>query len=234
MAGGNTAADNITLNLGSGGANIATDYLSSEAAHAQFVKLGIGGDGSLNQITATNPLPVQTYALNPTWSTIPVGGGTGGQGITVNAEITVGSVDFVAGVTIDAVVSGITADIRSVGEGLTFGVANAGSSLEVVGSVKVTEVVTPSGFTTGTISVHAATSPVTLPDFTCSSGVKIKNFFGGGNADVRVSLTGGTPDDSNSYLMAVSEELFVEVDNLNKIRFGTASTDGATITYIGS
>ena len=54
MAGGNTAADNITLNLGSGGANIASDYLTSEGGHAQFVKLGIGGDGSLNQITATN------------------------------------------------------------------------------------------------------------------------------------------------------------------------------------
>ncbi len=96
MAGGNTAADNITLNLGSGGANIASDYLTSEGGHAQFVKLGIGGDGSLNQITATNPLPVQAYALNPTWTTFPVGGGTGGQGITVNAEITVGSVEFCA------------------------------------------------------------------------------------------------------------------------------------------
>jgi hypothetical protein len=76
--------------------------LTSEAAHSQFVKLGIGGDGSLNQITATNPLPVQSYALNPNWTTIPVGGGTGGQGITVNAEITVGSVNFVAGITLDS------------------------------------------------------------------------------------------------------------------------------------
>ena len=71
------------------------DYLTSEGGHAQFVKLGIGGDGSLNQITATNPLPVQTYALNPNWTTLPVGGGTGGQGITVNAQITVGNVNFV-------------------------------------------------------------------------------------------------------------------------------------------
>ena len=232
MAGGNTAADNITLNLGSGGANIATDYLSSEAAHAQFVKLGIGGDGSLNQITATNPLPVQTYALNPTWSTIPVGGGTGGQGITVNAEITVGSVNFVAGITLDKVVSGISADLRSAG-GVTFGVNNVtGTTLNVEGSVSVSSVVTPGSFTSGSVSVVSG-SVTTLPNFTCQSGVKVKNFFGGGQADVRVSLTGGTPTDANSYLLSVSEELFVEVNNLNKVRFGTAS-GGATITYIGS
>ena len=120
MAGGNTAADNITLNLGSGGANIATDYLTSEAAHSQFVKLGIGGDGSLNQITATNPLPVQSYALNPNWKTLPVGGGTGGQGITVNAQITVGTVSFSSGATIDQIIKVISADLRNAG-GVTFG-----------------------------------------------------------------------------------------------------------------
>ena len=232
MAGGNTAADNITLNLGSGGANIATDYLTSEEAHSQFVKLGIGGDGSLNQITATNPLPVQSYALNPNWKTIPVGGGTGGQGITVNAEITVGSVNFVAGITLDKVVSGISADLRSAG-GVTFGINNVtGTTLNVEGSVSVSSVVTPGSFTSGSVNVVSG-SVTTLPNFTCQSGVKVKNFFGGGQADVRVSLTGGTPTDANSYLLSVSEELFVEVNNLNKVRFGTAS-GGATITYIGS
>ena len=233
MAGGNTAADNITLNLGSGGANIASDYLTSEGGHAQFVKLGIGGDGSLNQITATNPLPVQTYALNPTWTTLPVGGGTGGQGITVNAEITVGTVDFSSGATIDQIIKGISADLRSAG-GVTFGVNNVtGTTLNVEGSVTVSSVVTPPSFTSGSVNVTTS-SVTTLPNFTCQSGVKIKNFFGGGQADVRVSLTGGTPSDTNSYLLSVSEELFVEVDNLNKVRFGTGSSDGATITYIGS
>ena len=233
MAGGNTAADNITLNLGSGGANIATDYLTSESAHAQYVKLGIGGDGSLNQITATNPLPVQSYALNPNWTTLPVGGGTGGQGITVNADISVGSVSFNAGVTIDAIVSGISADLRTTG-GLTFGVDNsAGSSLEVHGTVAVSSVVTPSSFTSGSVNVSSG-GVVNLGDFTCQSGVKVKNFFGGGQADVRVGLTGATPSDTNSYILSVSEELFVEVSNTNKLVFGTAAAAGATITYIGS
>ena len=233
MAGGNTAADNITLNLGSGGANIATDYLTSESAHAQYVKLGIGGDGSLNQITATNPLPVQSYALNPNWTTLPVGGGTGGQGITVNADISVGSVSFNAGVTIDAIVSGISADLRTTG-GLTFGVDNsAGSSLEVHGTVAVSSVVTPSSFTSGSVNVSSG-GVVNLVGFTCESGVKVKNFFGGGQGDVRVGLTGATPSDTNSYILSVSEELFVEVSNTNKLVFGTAAAAGATITYIGS
>ena len=233
MAGGNTAADNITLNLGSGGANIASDYLTSEGGHAQFVKLGIGGDGSLNQITATNPLPVQTYALNPNWTTLPVGGGTGGQGITVNAQITVGNVNFVAGASFDKIVSGISADLRNAG-GITFGVQNAGTSLEVQGSVKITEVVTPSSFTSGSVSVSSGGGVVNLTGFTCESGVKIKNFFGGGQSDVRVGLTGSTPTDANSYILSVSEELFVEVSNTNKLVFGTAAAAGATITYIGS
>ena len=233
MAGGNTAADNITLNLGSGGANIATDYLTSETAHAQFVKLGIGGNGSLNQITSTNPLPVQSYALNPNWKTLPVGGGTGGQGITVFATVTVGEVAFKGGATIDSIIKGISADLRTTG-GLTFGVDNsAGSSLEVHGTVGISSVVTPTSFTSGSINVNSG-SVSALPNFTCQSGVKLKNFFGGGQADVRVSLTGGTPTDANSYLLSVSEELFVEVNNLNLIKLGTAAAAGATITYIGS
>ena len=233
MAGGNTAADNITLNLGSGGANIATDYLTSETAHAQFVKLGIGGNGSLNQITATNPLPVQSYALNPNWKTLPVGGGTGGQGITVFATVTVGEVAFKGGATIDSIIKGISADLRTTG-GLTFGVDNsAGASLEVHGTVGISSVVTPTSFTSGSINVNSG-SVSALPNFTCQSGVKLKNFFGGGQADVRVSLTGGTPTDANSYLLSVSEELFVEVNNLNLIKLGTAAAAGATITYIGS
>jgi hypothetical protein len=102
----------------------------------------------------------------------------------------------------------------------------------LMGSVSVSSVVTPGSFTSGSVSVVSG-SVTTLPNFTCQSGVKVKNFFGGGQADVRVSLTGGTPTDANSYLLSVSEELFVEVNNLNKVRFGTAS-GGATITYIGS
>ena len=67
------------------------------------LNLDIGGDGSLNQITLVQILfPVQTYALNPNWTTLPVGGGTGGQGITVNAEITVGEVSIFNAGTIDA------------------------------------------------------------------------------------------------------------------------------------
>ena len=82
-----------------------------------------------------------------------------------------------------AIVSGISADLRTTG-GLTFGVDNsAGSSLEVHGTVAVSSVVTPTSFTSGSINITNS-SVSSLPDFTCQSGVKLKNFFGGGQADV--------------------------------------------------
>lgn len=49
-------ADDITLNSGSGGATLATDDLSG--IHYQRVKVTWGGDGTANDTTASNPLPV--------------------------------------------------------------------------------------------------------------------------------------------------------------------------------
>ena len=207
MAAGITNADNITLNLGSGGANVATDYLTTEGGHAQFVKLGIGGDGTLNQITSTNPLPVQLYSINPTFKTLPVGGGTNGEGITV--------------------------DLRTAG-GLSFGVFNAaGTTMTVQGTVAISSVATPASFTSGTFNL-TTDATVSLPGFTCESGIKVKNTFSGGQGDIRVGVGGVTPTDANSYLLSVSEELFVEINNVDNITFGTGSAAGATITYIGS
>ena len=233
MAAGITNADNITLNLGSGGANVATDYLTTEGGHAQFVKLGIGGDGTLNQITSTNPLPVQLYSINPTFKTLPVGGGTNGEGITVFADITVGEVSLATGTTLSSIVNGISADLRTAG-GLSFGVFNAtGTTMNVEGTVSISSVATPTSFTSGTFNL-TTDATVSLPGFTCESGIKVKNTFSGGQGDIRVGVGGVTPTDANSYLLSVSEELFVEINNVDNITFGTGSAAGATITYIGS
>ena len=233
MAAGITNADNITLNLGSGGANVATDYLTTEGGHAQFVKLGIGGDGTLNQITSTNPLPVQLYSINPTLKTLPVGGGTNGEGITVFADITVGEVSLATGTTLSSIVNGISADLRTAG-GLSFGVFNAaGTTMTVQGTVAISSVATPASFTSGTFNL-TTDATVSLPGFTCESGIKVKNTFSGGQGDIRVGVGGVTPTDANSYLLSVSEELFVEINNVDNITFGTGSAAGATITYIGS
>jgi hypothetical protein len=234
MAAGITNADNITLNLGSGGANVATDYLTTEGGHAQFVKLGIGGDGTLNQITSTNPLPVQLYSINPTFKTLPVGGGTNGEGITVFADISVGEVSLATGATLDAIVSGISADITSFKSGITLGIDNAtGTTMNIEGTVSISSVATPTSFTSGTFNL-TTDATVSLPGFTCESGIKVKNTFSGGQGDIRVGVGGVTPTDANSYLLSVSEELFVEINNVDNITFGTGSAAGATITYIGS
>ena len=71
MAGGNTAADNITLNLGSGGANIATDYLLPKQP-ITVCKIGIGGDGSLDQMLLQilflfSPMPEPKLENNSGW-----------------------------------------------------------------------------------------------------------------------------------------------------------------------
>lgn len=49
-------ADNVTLNSGSGGATLATDDIAG--VQYQRVKVTWGGDGTANDTTAANPLPV--------------------------------------------------------------------------------------------------------------------------------------------------------------------------------
>ena len=51
-------ADNITLNLGSGGAVVKTDDIGG--FHYQEVKLSYGADGSATPVSTANPLPVSS------------------------------------------------------------------------------------------------------------------------------------------------------------------------------
>ena len=48
--------DNVTLNPGSGGIDLATDEISS--VHHQKVKIEYGLDGSATEVSHTNPLPI--------------------------------------------------------------------------------------------------------------------------------------------------------------------------------
>lgn len=49
-------SDNVVLNLGSGGATIATDDVGG--AQHQYVKVEFGGDGTATKVSAADPLPV--------------------------------------------------------------------------------------------------------------------------------------------------------------------------------
>ena len=69
MAGTELRQDNITLNLGSGGPDVATDFISSgvSGGHVKYVKLDYGGDGQSNLVTTANAFPVRIYGLDPTF-----------------------------------------------------------------------------------------------------------------------------------------------------------------------
>tara|TARA_R100001079_G_scaffold104516_1_gene71182 strand:+ start:389 stop:1105 length:717 start_codon:yes stop_codon:yes gene_type:complete len=225
-----TASDNITLNLGSGGPVVHTDYISG-TGHVQYVKLDIGGLDATSPITSTNALPVQVYGLKSNWTTIPVGGGTNGQAIPVSGTINVGEVSITGG-TIDKVL-GASCDIRTVASGVTFGIMNAGSDEIAVtlDSVNINSIALPGGITTGTLKVDNNSG--TLPAYACTAGVKIKNMLktaelaGGGILGIGASAAGfahGTT--AAKYLLYPGEEVFLEVSNINTIRATSITMDG--------
>lgn len=49
-------ADNVTLNAGSGGVDLATDEITS--VHHQYVKIEYGADGAATPVSDSNPLPI--------------------------------------------------------------------------------------------------------------------------------------------------------------------------------
>lgn len=55
-------ADNITLNSGSGGSDIATDQASG-GEHYQYVKVAFGPDNTQTKVSSSDPLPITTTAL---------------------------------------------------------------------------------------------------------------------------------------------------------------------------
>ena len=131
-----TASDNITLNLGSGGPVVHTDYISSKG-HIQYVKLDIGMDGNINSVTSLNPLPIQIASSPSNWTTVPVAGGTNGQGVNIAGVIEVADVgisngtldrliEVKNGVTLGSIASGVVMGIQSPQEGSVNIAATAG------------------------------------------------------------------------------------------------------------
>lgn len=128
-----TAENNITLNQGSGGPVVATDFVnpsSGISAHVQYVKLDIGAENAHQPVTSSTPLPISVNALPSNWLSIPVGGGTGGQGITITGNIEAGIVGISHG-TLDRIAEGVSSDIRSV-KGITFAL---GATIEGFGKI---------------------------------------------------------------------------------------------------
>ena len=241
MAGGELDQDNITLNLGEGGPNVGTDFISQfgqgaglTGAHLQVVKLSYGAFGSSTLTSTANPFPVRIQGINPNSTTIPVGGDTQGGAVLVTGTFDIGEVNVTFGAS--------TVDIRSVDAGVTFGVVNAsGTTLDITGSaVSISSVVLPSSTTMGTKQI-AAGGDVSLAGFTCSTGIKIKNFAGftqTGGAMLGVKDQASTATGTADYfLMQIGEEIFIEVDNIDNLKFNAFEESGvsnAVVTYQAS
>ena len=162
-----TAESNITLNQGSGGPVVATDFVnpsSGISAHVQYVKIDIGAENAHDPVTTSNALPTSISSLPSTWTTLPVGGGTNGQGITITGTIqasnvgltgasvgqllgilengiTISSTDgitFTIGGTADGfgkITEGVSVDIRGFEDGLTVGVTFGEGGINIVDGV---------------------------------------------------------------------------------------------------
>ena len=127
-----TAENNITLNQGSGGPVVATDFVnpsSGISAHVQYVKLDIGADNAHQPVNTTTHLPISISSLPSNWLSLPVGGGTGGQGITITGTINAGIVGVSHG-TLDRIAEGVSVDVRSFsGLNITLGNTQGGIGL---------------------------------------------------------------------------------------------------------
>lgn len=202
MANGFTAEDHVTLNLGSGGAVIATDFVNtvdmgfgnaSGPAHFQIVKLSTGGAGEYALLSQESPAPVQVWMIGNTDVSngfIAVRGNTvGDQAVPVSlsgATLEISSITINGG-NIDFITDGVSADIRSIAAGITLSVVGINSnSVSVTGDVMVGKGVScdirslplPSGMTAWSKGFDDTTL-YSFAGFTLESGVKVKNYFSG-------------------------------------------------------
>ncbi len=205
--------DNVRLNPGLSGANVATDYVSSKDSHYQIVKLDFGDENSFSQVSNQNPLPVNIQGINNTFETLPVAGNTEGGAILVTG--TFGFTGTITGDQFRVTIDGFTT-------GLTFGVQNV----------------------TGQVIGTAVPSIVTLPGFSCETGIKIKNFAGLTNSGAIITVSNSNyssgGETANAYLLLPGEEVFIELDDIDRLRFSALvdpfnpSREFGTFTYQAS
>jgi hypothetical protein len=233
MAGTDLRQDNVTLNLGVGGADVATDFVptfGTSGGHFQIVKVDFGGDGESSQVVSNNPFPVRISQINANWLTLPVGGDTQGGPIPITGTFDLATVS----ITVDAV----TADIRSIAAGVTLSVQAPGASsiteyVKVGGTVGIDFVELPTTATFGTVTLDCLRTINFggTTGFTCETGIKIKNFANlGGDAPVSLGFSGGSITGGTSgFLLGLGEEIFIEIDNIHKLT-ATSFTGGAGST----
>lgn len=269
MANGITAEDHITLNLGEGGAVVATDFVNqvdmgygnaSGPAHFQIIKLSTGGAGEYALLSTDSPAPVQIWKIGNTdvsQGFLAVRGNTAGtQAVPVSlsgATLEVNDITIIGG-TLDRIV-GASCDIRSIAAGITLSVVgvDGNNSVAVTGDIAIPSGVSadirslplPTGITAYTTQFNDSTLQ-TFQTFTLSSGVKIKNYYSGlegltpgnsgeGGGLLCVGYTGAlSAGESAGFLLAPGEEVFIEIDNLNRLVATSVDYDAAETFVIMS
>ena len=226
--------DNVTLNPGVSGANVATDYVSSKDAHYQIVKLDFGAEDNSSLATLANPFPTNIVGINSSWQTLPVAGNTEGGAILIT-----GTFGFTGSISGNDFNVGIT----SIESGLTFAITNHSVSgvtipIDVSGSsITIGHVSLPSSLTFGTFRIEDSET-VVLSSFACETGIKVKNFAGftdsGAIVGIGNSISAGVT--TPAFLLMAGEEVFIELDNINRLTFNCSpeSSDVATVTYQAS
>jgi hypothetical protein len=203
MANAATAADHVTLNLGEGGAVIATDFVNNNTdfgygsgignAHFQVVKLSTGEAGQYALLSNSAPAPVRVWQIGETDVSngfIAVRGNTvGDQAVPVSlsgATLTVSDITIIGG-TIDQIAKGVSADIRSIKAGITLSVVGIdNNSVAVTGDVEVGKGISadirsmplPTGMTAFS-TAFKSNQLYSFAGYTLESGVKVKNYFSG-------------------------------------------------------
>ena len=226
--------DNVRLNPGVSGANVATDYVSSKDAHYQIVKIDFGSEDNSSLTTISNPFPTNIVGINDSWQTLPVAGNTEGGAVLVTGTFgftgSISGNDFNVGIT--SIQGGVTFAVtnHSVG-GVTIPIDVSGSSL-TVGHVSL-----PSSLTFGSFTMDT-THTITLSGFSCNTGIKVKNFagFSDSGAIVGIGNSIGAGVTTPAYLLMAGEEIFIEVDDIDRLTFNCSneSNDKATVTYQAS
>jgi hypothetical protein len=235
------------------GATIATDYHSGTQRHWQVVKLNTGIDGVDSLLSNANPLPV-SYTNASAQTYVPVAGNTAGTDAIIttisggNVSADIGAVTFnvgdveISGGTIDSCeISGGTidtiVDITTISATVTAEVSGgtidsceiSGGTIDTIvgGTLGVSSVAIPSGFTTGHVTAGAVAS--TLGSNTFESGVRITNqgpdtVYIGGNSGVSTI---------NGYKLSHLDSVFLEISNASNIYLISGGSD-SDIRYIGS
>ena len=254
-----TASDNITLNQGSGGPVVHTDYVSSKG-HFQYVKLDIGTDGNSTPITSTQALPIQIADLPGNWTTVPVAGGTNGQGIAISGVINVADVgisngtldrliEVKNGVTLGSIASGVVMGIQSptdssvniaatagfIQVGIAGGVtvASGGGTIDQVVLVKGVDGVTLASTDGVTFAVETTATPGQVSITTGSNTIKANVVETEAPSDITTGIKFVTIQGASSGDSAVTLPTFASTNTIEFFNLPGSGTGGAGNNYLG-